>query len=850
MYRHSFPQPEDVDIEDEEYEASDTSSENQPSARIIAPVDTSHAVSETDNNNNSNSNPFLTVEDDETDGRRKKNVAARLGADDSNPTVRLSSQEQIPETFFTAPDPSQTKNTQNRMGSTHNGKEPDSRGRKVALEVAREGVSPDRDSNVPTTGTSAISIDRTPSPRASGSRASLIPRESHASAKPSGDDGIVSSPSLDLQHKEPREETEQVGEEAENSQSRRTGFLSHVTSGRIRKNISQDMGERRRRIDKSISRSQQVRSAKKQQQQASRCGEIVRAEKMLVRVETTSQSVPDDYNENASLKLDTRTTEKWKEYLVVCRQGCDEQTPFLLQMYKTRVIPQVQISQMKRNWNHEVGLSRASAKVNLFSTLDKTIVLWHPYKMGTTRIFIMRPRSAAHSVEWYTFIRKTLGWNQPSTLFVHAPDLDVSLVLRNPFTHIEKISAQNEEDDECAIILKTMAEEKAIASGIIKTCMNTLNECPGWTQVLGNWSKKEKMGLAWRRYDRLEWIQGANEDRMYGTIAMRTTHELELRPKRHYPTSTRFEKGGDRVEEPPPTEGFLVLLTSQKGTQRRFGKMFFRKLYFYTEDQYLCFCRPAKANPPPPPKIPTIFRSEGSHAPTSSEIRRELPILYDIDPYPLDDDGKIAWITPRKKMYTRRRDEEARTENGRNASNLAHAEGYLNMCRIAEVRQSCMDGEREDPHTNGGDVEYHGHARCINVRNLTDGSTRSHRGQQQQSKCDRTFEIVLDDGLVVRLRAYSKQTRDAWIERLTGLSQYWKARTKDEITALKATRQRNLEHLEIDEKQESMLGQFAQKWEVSRAEASPELYHTCGMSGCRAVKVCIRPSYLCFTIYI
>lgn len=34
------------------------------------------------------------------------------------------------------------------------------------------------------------------------------------------------------------------------------------------------------------------------------------------------------------------------------------------------------------------------------------------------------------------------------------------------------------------------------------------------------------------------------------------------------------------------------------------------------------------------------------------------------------------------------------------------------------------------------------------------------------------------------------------------------------------------------------MGQFAQKWEVSRAEASPQLFHMCGISDCRAIKVC------------
>ena len=64
---------------------------------------------------------------------------------------------------------------------------------------------------------------------------------------------------------------------------------------------------------------------------------------------------------------------------------------------------------------------------------------------------------------------------------------------------------------------------------------------------------------------------------MYGTIAMQKSHELELRPKQHYPTNLLNEgKATADLIEPTPIEGFLIRLTSQRGRDQRMGKMFFQ----------------------------------------------------------------------------------------------------------------------------------------------------------------------------------------------------------------------------------------------------------------------------------
>ena len=574
---------------------------------------------------------------------------------------------------------------------------------------------------------------------------------------------------------------------------------------------------------KRFSQAQQRTSGFQFRRNLLREGAVVKTEKMLVRLDTTLQDVPPDFDENDRQKMDTQLLEKWREYMVVVRQSHDDDSDFRLQLYKTRVIPIIEDGHVKRRCHHEIRLNPKNTRVNLFSSLDKTVVLWHPYRKGT-RFFVMRPRAVAHSVEWYTFLRNILGWARPPVLVVNVPDLSLTLRLENPFQELEaaRDSVQNGEEGE-EIIKRTMEEEQAVAGRIITRCLNILEGSPEWADVLDAWTKNSKMGLAWKRYDRLEWVHGSNEQKMYGSMAMTRTHELELRPKQHYST-TIVGKKGKVHEEPPPIEGFLIRLTSQRGVHQRLGKMFFKRLYFTTQNQYLIFCRPSRTTPPHPPRLTTIG---GSNVPSASEIATHTPMMYDIDPYPLEN-GEISWLKSGNRAFVRRHDQEAYAEAQRNIDNLTKCDGYINMTRIIRIRNvkwgaTPVDEDLEE----GEDVDFH---QDVTDSNQDDGTT-------DQIDDERIFELVLDNGLVIRLQAYSGETKAVWIKRLRGLVKYWKLRIGAELNTFKMVRQTNLERLNIDEEMEAIVGQFARKWEVSKSEASPQLYHMCGIGCCRPITI-------------
>lgn len=470
-------------------------------------------------------------------------------------------------------------------------------------------------------------------------------------------------------------------------------------------------------------------------------GEIVRMEKMLVRIECTSHEVPADFDENDSSKLETRVEKRWAEYMVVCRESTNEGMDFVLQFYKTRHIPAVEGTgtKLKKGSAHNIELRKKDTHINLYSSLDKTMVLWFPCRK-ITRIFVMQPRAASSSMEWYTFLRGVLGTERIELLQINVPALAVNLRLENPFARLEESRSLAQATDAAdEAIKRTMQEEHAAAANIIERCMKMLHDSPEWGDVVRGWSQRGLVGLAWKKYDRLEWVHGAHERKMYGTMAMLRSHELEIRAKEHYPTTVKDR--GSLLVEPPPVEGFLIRLTSQRGVEQKLGRLFFKRLYFSTHNQFLIFNRPTAADPPPPPRLPM---QQDQRIPTAHEIANKIPLIYSINPYPVKD-GKIEWLW-RDDDSVRLCDNDADDEQRRQVGHVLRCDGVVDLCRVVTVRNvhrgaTPADGNVEE----GSDVDFD---QEVDDSHQDDGIT-THFDDV------RTFELVLDNGLVLRLQVFS-----------------------------------------------------------------------------------------------
>lgn len=549
-------------------------------------------------------------------------------------------------------------------------------------------------------------------------------------------------------------------------------------------------------------------------------GELMKMDKMLVRIDATQQTIKEDFDEKLSQGVETRTLDKWREYMVACRKHADGA---VLQLYQTRVIATT-ADKTKKKPKYEIVFSRSGANVNMYSSLDKTLCIWTVEK-GRTHIYYLRTQSSAASVEWFTFLRGVLGYSRARTLQVNVPDLSVTLRLEDPFKTLESSKILEDAaggDDEA--LAKAITDERHAAGAIVTRCIEMLKSSPEWADVLRAWADHDRIGLAWKRYDRLEWVHGAVEQRMYGTIAMQKTHDLELRPKDHYPLEAKTKKG-QTVEEPTPLEGFLIRLTSQKGHTRRYGKMMFKRLYFTCQNQYLIFTRPARASPPPPPKMAVM---QNGSVPSTKQLLGEAPLTYDIEPYPLED-GQIAWLDTdgvKRPADQMAHDKGAEGEAERNIRMLLTCDGFINMCDVKRVRQFHKGATPADEHLEeGSDVEWEENPRNHGAE---DGSTT-------ELDEDRIFELLMRNGLVVRLQAYNKEAKFEWMSRMRKLVKYWNRRVNDDMDLFKSVRQQNLEALQIDERAEAQVGSFAYKWEVSQSYASPLLYNLCGIASCRPI---------------
>ncbi|RPA79096.1 hypothetical protein BJ508DRAFT_211467 [Ascobolus immersus RN42] len=545
-------------------------------------------------------------------------------------------------------------------------------------------------------------------------------------------------------------------------------------------------------------------------------GEILKISKMLIRIEVTRADLTDDFDENEAAALQTRVLEKWKEYVVVCRDAGDqeEDVEVKLQLYSNRKIP---AKDTKGSWMvlgggpaKEIMLNRRNTRVNMYSTLDKTLVIYHPHKLGNV-FYVLRPDNMAKSVEWYTFLQDRLGVTRPESLDVSVPDLNLVLRLDRPFKELKREVTAVEDDeggDEEVVVTKVL--DHAARSLIVRS-LALLKEGSEWTEVLNYWQRNERMGLAWRRYDRIEWIFGENETKMYGTLAMQKTHELELRPKVHYPTEVQLE-GKEVLEEPPPIEGFLVRLSTATGKSTRFGRIFFRRHYFYSQNHLLFFCKPAAAIPPPPPHLVSA-----EEMPEAEEIAEKTPLIYAVTPYALDEEGEIPWLSSTSSKEVHEKDHAAFTEGQRNVRNAIAADGFIDIRKIKMIKlvlKTQLGDTAEAVEEEGGWTGEDPHPDHIE---------------------DNLFDIILTNGLTLRLQAFNSATRDEWMTRLKALSLYWSARSLADSRELMSVRASNLRLHGCDEQSEYLLSQASRKWEVHNSLASPLLHTFCGISSCRTI---------------
>lgn len=185
-------------------------------------------------------------------------------------------------------------------------------------------------------------------------------------------------------------------------------------------------------------------------------------------------------------------------------------------------------------------------------------------------------------------------------------------------------------------------------------------------------------------------------------------------------------------------EGFLIRLTSGKGRDRRLGRLFYKRMYFHTHNNLLCFCKPALASPPPPPRLSP---KRGNKVPTSDEIIGEIPLVYAVAPFALQE-GNIEWVSNGNVTFQEGKDAEAYAEAKRSVHSLLHMEGFVDLTKVDRIRPLRKENLDENL-GEGEDVDFHQEV----------SNTNEEDGVIESLDDDRTLEVILKNGLTLKLQA-------------------------------------------------------------------------------------------------
>lgn len=567
-------------------------------------------------------------------------------------------------------------------------------------------------------------------------------------------------------------------------------------------------------------------------------GEIVRIEKMLVMVKTSpALHLPKDFNETET--GDTRMLERWREYIVVARSTGDPENPISLQFYSSRSIKAVEkVAKGKTGAKMFLTLGK-HVNVSLYSSLDKTIALWYTSKRETV-IYILRARSAYSSIRWFAFFSEILGARRDKDMHVRVPDLAVVVTVRvswRKFRLIDEYISRN------LMAAKSKSGKGAVLTArahqyITEKALKALAENPRFKSTVDEWVNNKRVGLGWRRYDRLEWVQGFGEQELHGSWALNRTHDLELRVKEHYGDKITIK--GEELEEPTPIEGHLVRLKSWNGQvggafskKNSFGKLLYKNLYFSTHDHFLFFAKPGNAVLPLPDED---LKCQEAY----NEEQREW--VYEIAPFKsVEGTGEmkgtpiIKWLKPGiTESEFQKKDSIALHNMQRRAAQIIKADGFINLLEVTQVRATRRQeaGIDESIGNEDSNVDFDG-SQILHGNSST--GLAGEDGQVDSFDEHKTFELVMENGLIVRLQAYNSHCRNLWVNKLKDLIAYWKAAAHHQLQVSADFRTNNMKRLYIDDKLDAAIGESSPKWETARASASTTLYNVSGISWSRSI---------------
>ncbi|KAJ2741335.1 hypothetical protein GGI20_005255 [Coemansia sp. BCRC 34301] len=581
---------------------------------------------------------------------------------------------------------------------------------------------------------------------------------------------------------------------------------------------------------------------------------VILSTRAVVRRETASHTAfTEKYNE-ATCQRFRQGVQEWSEmWLALTKRG-------ILFYLTSRKRPTVQVL--------FPPYISVAPRVSLFSTLDLSLALTfcsrrhaedtasdkkgkaalgsaaagedsEPSK-STLRVVIIKFPSLQVACEWYREIGQILLFGRilypqcflgaiapaaqplPDTVLVSVPEMGVKVQVKLGRHNVEVPSSVLQGGADDKLLEQQWRCEATTVWHIRRDVVNVLLSDRAIGPQMQQWLDAEReglmsVGMAWRRFDRLDWVipcgsldsagnfmvSSVNE-LVAGPQLLEGTHTLELRILEHYPDSVEID--GTSVSEPLSIEGFVMLKRDKK---RRTEIVTYRPVLLTSHDNWLFLIKAPRA------AQHMDVATNACDMPTGPSNVSNLG-----GPQSGDESQVVCYYHPNQRTSSKQ---------------MSLAKYMLNITEVDQIVPVAHDYDDDNEPRASADSES---TQTPQAAGVDSGSHRSKtRGKllgflrakkNRQTACK--FKLVTRAGATVVLWAASEACMFEWVRRLTELRYYWVNRLLSDLTLRSQVGVLNYALQGRRGREKDM-----PDWNDEKAWADRVIWHACLNLGCRDI---------------
>lgn len=525
-------------------------------------------------------------------------------------------------------------------------------------------------------------------------------------------------------------------------------------------------------------------------------GEVLFVRRFLIQAREVRKPLAENTPLNEFTAQST-LVDRWKEYTVVARNTGEKEAPVALYFYKGLEVGKVE-RRMEHKWSRSFRFKITLTpewKASIYSPVDLAVALWRTevvevkekrafldpgllYKTPekgaqrpVTTIYIFKAQNGSAVSSWLVFLYVVLRYD------LHTPPLkvnvrDFDLLIEIPPSLITEaaqsvLSKKKVEVVSYREVLSATSSPAIVIARILKYVHDALLRLGLWKFAT---EMPAKVAVAWRRFDRLLWVDDKSDVDLLQSWAMRPVFDLEFHAEytESRPLQVNLGRDGEQtLFEPAPVEGFCTRHSKWSGRKRR--QQLANVTYLHSHGHILAFSSPSFARPP----VPLI---NGKVAEPSQEIFDNLPLIWENAPYALDVSGNIDWILKCRSLKEfDAHDAYAQFERKRRATLLAEADGLLDMTTIdtAIAHEKSATG----------------------------------------------FSLVFISGKAVDFTVGNCEVRDTWVKQLNELVTYWKLRKETDSLRQRSYYRYNMTRLAAEQDEGMVRGEDKSQLDAAMADA-------------------------------